>query len=83
MSGHTRMECIRNEVIRNKVGVAPIEDKVRKNRLRWYGHVQRRPLKALVRAWEDILIPNTKRGRSRPRITWTEVVRKDVLDLGL
>ena len=39
MSGHTRMDRIRNEVIRSKVGVAPIEDKVREGRLRWYGHV--------------------------------------------
>ncbi|EXB29178.1 Protein TOPLESS [Morus notabilis] len=28
MSGHMRMDCIRNEVIRSKVGVAPIEDKL-------------------------------------------------------
>ena len=83
MSGHTRMDRIRNEVIRSKVGVAPIEDKVREGRLRWYGHVQRRPLEAPVRAWEDILIPNTRRGRGRPRITWTEVVRNDILHLRL
>ncbi|EXB52176.1 hypothetical protein L484_004277 [Morus notabilis] len=34
MSGHTRMDRIRNEVIRSKIGVAPIEDKVLENRLR-------------------------------------------------
>ena len=50
MSGHTRMNRIRNEVIRSKVGVALIEDKVRQGRLRWFGHVQRRPLEAPVRA---------------------------------
>ena len=69
MSSHTRIDRIRNEVIHNKVGVAPIEDKVRECRLRWYGYVQRRPLEAPVRVWEDILIPNIKRGRGRPRIT--------------
>ena len=56
MSGHARMDRIRNEVIRSKVGVAPIEDKMREDRLRWFGYVQRRPLEALVRACEDILI---------------------------
>ncbi|EXC32766.1 hypothetical protein L484_019880 [Morus notabilis] len=61
MSGHTRMDRIRNEVIRSKVGVAPIEDKVRENHLRWYGHVQRRSLDAPVRAWESIQIPSTRR----------------------
>ncbi|EXC35274.1 hypothetical protein L484_026596 [Morus notabilis] len=46
-------------------------------------HVLARTLEAPIRAWEDIRIPNTRRGRGRPRITWTEVVRKDILDLGL
>ncbi|EXB68727.1 DNA repair protein rhp54 [Morus notabilis] len=73
MSGHTRMDCIRNEVMGSKLGVAPIKDKVREGCLRWFGHVQRRPLEAPVRAWEEILIPNTRRGRGRLRITWTEV----------
>ncbi|EXC31206.1 DNA ligase 4 [Morus notabilis] len=72
------MDRIRNEVIRSKVGVAPIEDKVREDRLRWYVHVQRRPLEALVRAWEDILIPNTRRGRGRPRITDEGIILKDL-----
>ncbi|XP_070016022.1 uncharacterized protein [Nicotiana sylvestris] len=42
MCGHTRLDRIRNEVIRDKVDVAPIEDKMRKTRLRWVGHVNRR-----------------------------------------
>ncbi|KAG5605013.1 hypothetical protein H5410_026505 [Solanum commersonii] len=33
---------IRNEVIREKVGVASVEDKLREARLRWFGHVKRR-----------------------------------------
>ncbi|EXB58176.1 hypothetical protein L484_026378 [Morus notabilis] len=33
------MDRLRNEVIRSKVGVVPIEDKVRKGRLRWFGPV--------------------------------------------
>ena len=39
MSGHTRKDRIRNEVIRSKVGVVPIEDKVREGRLRWYRYI--------------------------------------------
>ncbi|CAN6572814.1 unnamed protein product [Malus baccata var. baccata] len=42
-------EIIRNEDIRGKVEVAEIEGKMRENRLRWFGHVQRRPTDAPVR----------------------------------
>ena len=41
MCGHTKMDKIRNESIREKVRVASIEDKLRETRLRWYGHVLR------------------------------------------
>ncbi|XP_019252905.1 PREDICTED: uncharacterized protein LOC109231721 [Nicotiana attenuata] len=47
---------IRNEVIRNKVGVAPVEDKFRESRLRWFGHVKRRDTDALVRRCERLTI---------------------------
>ncbi|KAG5630824.1 hypothetical protein H5410_002541 [Solanum commersonii] len=42
MCGHTRSDKIRNEVIREKVGVASVVDKLREARLRWFGHVKRR-----------------------------------------
>ncbi|VDO68885.1 unnamed protein product [Heligmosomoides polygyrus] len=41
MAGVTRMDRIRSDVIRQKFGVAPIADKMREARLRWYGHVLR------------------------------------------
>ena len=34
MCGHTRLDKIRNDVIRGKIGVATIEDKIREARLR-------------------------------------------------
>ncbi|VDO90714.1 unnamed protein product [Heligmosomoides polygyrus] len=34
-AGVTRMDCIRNDAIRQKFGVAPIADKMREARLRW------------------------------------------------
>ncbi|VDO24491.1 unnamed protein product [Heligmosomoides polygyrus] len=40
-AGVTRMDRIRNDAIRQKFGVAPIADKMREARLRWYGHVLR------------------------------------------
>ncbi|KAL6576845.1 hypothetical protein OROMI_011121 [Orobanche minor] len=49
MCGHTKKDRLRNEVIREKVRVASIEDKMMENRLRWFGHVRRRPVDAPVR----------------------------------
>ncbi|KAI0489432.1 hypothetical protein KFK09_029275 [Dendrobium nobile] len=43
MSGFTLRDRIQNEHIREKVGVAPVEDKIRESRLRWFGHIKRRP----------------------------------------
>jgi len=49
MCGHTRLDKIRNEVIRSKIGVAATEDKMREARLRWFGTIRRRPMDAPVR----------------------------------
>ncbi|KAL6521569.1 hypothetical protein OROGR_018138 [Orobanche gracilis] len=53
MCGHTKKDRLRNEVIREKVRVASIEDKMMENRLRWFGHVRRRPVDAPVRRLES------------------------------
>ncbi len=41
-SGHTRLDKICDESIREKVKVVPIEDKLIEVRLRWLDHVRRR-----------------------------------------
>ncbi|KAG5580881.1 hypothetical protein H5410_051508 [Solanum commersonii] len=41
MYGHIRRDNIRNKVIQNKEGVAPVDDKMRDVKLRWIGHVKR------------------------------------------
>ena len=38
--GKTLKDRIRNKHIVEMVGVAPIEDKMRENRLWWFGHIQ-------------------------------------------
>jgi hypothetical protein len=76
--GHTRRDRIRNDEIRDRVGVAPIEEKLVQHRLRWYGHVQRRPSDAPVRIGILSRDENIKRGRGRPRLTWNEAVKRDM-----
>ena len=69
MSGKTRKDKIRNEFICESLGVAPIGDKMRESRLRWFGHVQRRPMTATVRRSETIQVEGAKRTRRRPKLT--------------
>ena len=69
MCGKTRMDKVRNEDIRNLVGVAPIEDKMREHRLRWFGHIGRRSIDAHVRRVEKIDIEQGKKLRGRQKMT--------------
>ena len=63
MCGFTRIDRIRNGVIRNLAKVAPIEDKMIEMRLSWFGHVKRMSVDALVKRCEMINIRGGKRGR--------------------
>jgi len=49
MCGFTRLDRIRNEVIREKVGVASVEEKLNEIRLKWFGHVKSRAVNTPVR----------------------------------
>ncbi|PHT98959.1 26S protease regulatory subunit 6A -like protein [Capsicum chinense] len=49
MCGFTRVDRVRNEIIREKVRVMLVEDRMREVRLRWFGHVMRRDTDAPVR----------------------------------
>ena len=67
MCGHTRSDRIRNGVIRGKIGVASIEDKIRETRLRWFGHIRRKSMDAPVRRCENIDRLNCKKSRCRSK----------------
>ena len=47
--GVTRMDRIRNEVIRGTMQTGRLGDKAREARMRWFGHVQRRDSGYIVR----------------------------------
>jgi hypothetical protein len=76
--GHTRKDRIRNDDIRDKLGVAPIQEKLVQHHLRWFGHIQRRPPEALVRNGILSRPENIRRGRGRPRLTWEETIKRDL-----
>jgi len=76
--GHTRGDKVRNEDIRDRVEVAPIEEKLIQQRLRWFGHVRRRPPEAPMRSGVLKRFDSVKRGRGRPKLTWSEAVKRDL-----
>ena len=67
--GHTRMDQVQNDDIRDRLGVAPIEEKLIQHRLRWFGHVQRRPSEAPVHCGVLCQANNMRRGSGRPKLT--------------
>jgi len=81
--GFTRLDKIRNEVIRKKVEVAPIEEKLPEIRLRWFRHVKRKGVSAPVRRCKAINLIQCRRGIGRPKMSWNEVIRGDMNCMGL
>ena len=80
MSGKTRKNRIRNAYIRDMVEVTLIDNKLKENRLRWYGHVCRRPIDMVVRRSDMIIGSDDTRERGRPKLTLDAVVKRIRLD---
>ena len=76
--GHTRLDRVRNNDIRDRLGVAPIEEKLIQHWLRWFGHVQRRPPETPVHRGIIRRDNNVKRGRGRPNLTMEEAIKRDL-----
>jgi hypothetical protein len=66
---HIRRDRVRNDDIRERLGVAPVEEKFVHHRLRWFGHIQRRPKDAPICNGVIRRTGNKKRGRGRPNLT--------------
>jgi hypothetical protein len=61
--GNTRRDWVRNDDIRERLGVAPAEEKLVQHRLRWFGHIQRRAADAPVHSGVIRRSGNEKRDR--------------------
>ncbi|PHT47840.1 hypothetical protein CQW23_12048 [Capsicum baccatum] len=83
MCGLTRGDRVRNETIREKAGVTPVECKMREVGLSWFDHVKRRGMDAPVRRCERLALDGFRRGRGRPKKYWGEVIRRDMEQLQL
>ena len=64
--------------IRDSLEVAPIEEKLVQHRLRWFGHVQKRPPEAPVYCGVLSQTNNMSRGRGRPKLISGEAIKRDL-----
>ena len=78
--GHTTRDQIRNDDIRERLGVAPVEEKLMQHRLRWFEYMQRRSTEAPIRNGVIRRTGNKKRGRYRSNLTWDESVKRNLKD---
>ena len=80
-TGVTRMDMIRNEVIRGtKTGM--LGEKAREARLRWFGHVQRTDSGYIGRGMLEMELPGS-RLRGRPKRRYMDAVKKDMQVVGV
>lgn len=80
--GLSRRECEANCNVRRRLGVKELGEKLREDRLRWYGHVQRRDCDYIGKRALDLAVKG-KRKPGRPRYTWLDVLQTDMEKRGL
>ncbi|GKA51141.1 retrovirus-related pol polyprotein LINE-1 [Tanacetum coccineum] len=72
--GKTLLDMILNGVYRAQLEAEMIINKMREGRLRWSGHVRRRPQSAPVRRVEALVVDGLRR-RGRPKLRWEDRVK--------
>ena len=68
--------------LRERLGLLSIREVISRNRLRWFGHVERMKLSSWARRIVEVEVPGS-RSRGRPRKTWWETVSVDMRKRGL
>jgi len=68
--------------LRERLGIECVGEVVRRGRLRWYGHVERRDKVDWVSACSELEVKGM-RGKGRGKKTWVECVKDDMRRLGL
>ena len=82
MCGDTLKNRITSEELRNRLSIEAGTEIVRRGRLRWFGHVERKVDDDWVKKCTKVEVVG-KVGRGRGRKTWLQCVNSDMKDLGL
>ena len=82
MCGVSLRDKVRSEELLHRLGVDGVTDIVRRGRLRWFGHVERKSEDDWVSACRELVVDGAK-GRGRGKKTWMECIREDMRKFGL
>src|SRR6476469_288952 len=82
MCGVTIKDRISAAVLKERLGICSITNFVRRGRLRWFGHVERKSDDDWVKSCRSLKISG-ERGRGRGGKMWEHCVNKDLKELGL
>ena len=77
MTGITRLDRIRNDLVRGTTKVTEVSKKIQEKRLNWFGHVMRRNQEYVGRRMLEMDIPGRRR-RGRPKRRWMECITADM-----
>src|SRR5437867_3309594 len=82
MSGVTLKDRRPSEDLRRGLGIEGMDGVVRRGRLRWFGHVERKEADDWVSKCRNVKVVGGV-GRRRRRKTWMECVTNDMKECGL
>lgn len=82
MKGVSRRNGLSNEEIKKEFLIDDLLDVVRSSRLRWFGHVERKVNEDWVKKCRTYEVKGIRKS-GRPKITWEEVLSKDMRALDL
>ena len=81
MCGVSLKDRKRSEDLCNLLGINCVADVVRRGRLRWFGHLERKSVDDLVSSCRRLVVEGA-RGQGRSRKTWEQCVKDmELLDL--
>ena len=82
MCGVTLKDKVPTVELRRRLGIEGVVEVMRRGRLRWFGHVERKEVDDWVSACRNLEVAGS-RGRGRPRMTWRARLDGDMKDVGL
>ena len=77
MAGVSLSERKSNECVRNMLAIDDIAEVMRRNRLRWFGHVEKRDELCWLKRIETLQVDGNG-VKGRPKKRWREVLREDM-----